>query len=90
MRDRHRVSSSKLKKVERCEQFNSLFCFNREKCYFNTVYKNRCMEETEEVCEEKCDDEGENCEPTEDCQELMKTVCGEVAEPEEESIDTTI
>ena len=44
------------------------------------------MEETEEVCEEKCDDEGKNCEVTEDCQELMKTVCGEVAEPEEESI----
>jgi len=54
-----------------------------EKCYFNTVYKNRCMEETEEVCEEKCDDDGKNCEVTDDCQELMKTVCGEVAEPEE-------
>ena len=70
-------------------QFNFLFCF-REKCYFNTVYKNRCMEETEEVCEEKCDDDGKTCEVTDDCQELMKTVCGEVAEPEEESIDTTI
>ena len=57
---------------------------SREKCYFKTVYKKMCEEVTEEVCEEVQDEEG-NFEATDDCQELEKTECNEVAVPEEAS-----
>ena len=41
-----------------------------------------CEEVKEEVCEQEQDDEG-NFVDTDDCQELEKTVCDEVATPEE-------
>ena len=47
-----------------------------------------CSEETQELCEQKQDEEG-NFYDTDDCEELEKTVCEEVPEEEEASIYIT-
>lgn len=55
-------------------------------CKTITVYKKMCSEETQELCEQKQDEEG-NFYDTDDCEELEKTVCEEVPEEEEECED---
>merc|ERR1712110_119976 len=71
----YRSDCKQIKDIKYIQQDeNKCETVTEEKCYFKTIYKN--------MCEEEQDKEG-NFVDTDDCKELEKTVCKEVATPEE-------